>query len=319
MTCHKVELSLTTLPSLITLYSKALAKQLKRQPNTGSTLNHQQNKLQTLFYHLPSQALSTNRIERYASVCGFSARQSVPATYLHNIAFKLHMTVMTHREWPLPVMGTVHRQNQIEQYGDIDFNRDIFFTCTASAISESEKMFHFSFEVLASQNNELKWQDTSHFVRVKPSASPAGSNTKGITKHNDVEAPSRPVFQTYQSIDVAKDIGRRYSLVSGDANPIHLTPLTAKLFGFKQPIAHGMWAQAHCAALLDHQTQGALNRFNIEFKRPIFLPAQLTLGHSQIEEFIQFALFDRETFVVVLDGSIEPISNVMGHQDALNY
>ena len=37
------------------------------------------------------------------------------------------------------------------------------------------------------------------------------------------------------------DLGRKYAAVSGDHNPIHLYPLTAKALGFPRQIAHGMW------------------------------------------------------------------------------
>ena len=47
------------------------------------------------------------------------------------------------------------------------------------------------------------------------------------------------------------DLGRRYAAVSGDHNPIHLYPLTAKAFGFPRQIAHGMWSKARCVAALD--------------------------------------------------------------------
>ena len=40
------------------------------------------------------------------------------------------------------------------------------------------------------------------------------------------------------------DLGRAYAGVSGDLNPIHLHPLSAKAMGFRRQIAHGMWTCA---------------------------------------------------------------------------
>lgn len=45
-------------------------------------------------------------------------------------------------------------------------------------------------------------------------------------------------FPTY------KDTGLRFAAVVSDYNPIHLYPASAKLFGFKRPIAHGMYIAA---------------------------------------------------------------------------
>ena len=44
------------------------------------------------------------------------------------------------------------------------------------------------------------------------------------------------------------NLGREYAAVSGDHNPIHLYPLSAKAFGFKRQIAHGMWTKARSVA-----------------------------------------------------------------------
>ena len=47
-----------------------------------------------------------------------------------------------------------------------------------------------------------------------------------------------------------RDIGRRYGRVTGDLNPIHLSALSARLFGFRRAIAHGMWTKARALAAL---------------------------------------------------------------------
>ena len=54
------------------------------------------------------------------------------------------------------------------------------------------------------------------------------------------------------------DLGRRYAAVSGDHNPIHLYPLTAKAFGFPRQIAHGMWTKARCVAAMENRLPDAV-------------------------------------------------------------
>ena len=45
---------------------------------------------------------------------------------------------------------------------------------------------------------------------------------------------------------------------SGDHNPIHLYPLTAKALGFPRQIAHGMWSKARCIAALENRLPEAV-------------------------------------------------------------
>ena len=73
------------------------------------------------------------------------------------------------------------------------------------------------------------------------------------------------------------DIGRRYARISGDFNPIHWFAFSARLFGFKRAIAHGLWTQARALACLQPLGVDRPARLQTLFKRPLLLPAQTTV------------------------------------------
>ncbi|MFJ4783398.1 MaoC family dehydratase [Streptomyces sp. NPDC088794] len=91
----------------------------------------------------------------------------------------------------------------------------------------------------------------------------------GATAEGPIAEPL-PAVAEWQ---LAGDVGRRYGAVSGDRNPIHLHPLTARLFGFPRAIAHGMWTVARCLAA--HGTPDAV-RVRAEFRAPVLLPGTVT-------------------------------------------
>ena len=68
--------------------------------------------------------------------------------------------------------------------------------------------------------------------------------------------------------------------VSGDLNPIHMHPLTAKAFGFPTAIAHGMWTKARCLAAL-HPRLPDHFRVEVQFRKPILLPATVQFGEEE--------------------------------------
>ena len=68
----------------------------------------------------------------------------------------------------------------------------------------------------------------------------------------------------------------RYAAVSGDVNPIHLHPLTARVFGFPRAIAHGMWTAARALAALQGRLPDALT-YDVGFGRPLLLPSTVEL------------------------------------------
>jgi acyl dehydratase len=78
--------------------------------------------------------------------------------------------------------------------------------------------------------------------------------------------------------------GRRYARVSGDYNPIHLWPWTARPFGFRAPILHGFAIAARAAhGLIEERLGGdaaALRRMRIAFRAPLPLPATAVLQVS---------------------------------------
>jgi acyl dehydratase len=72
-------------------------------------------------------------------------------------------------------------------------------------------------------------------------------------------------------------LGRDYAKASGDYNPIHLTALSARAFGFPRAIAHGMWTLARAASALQPPKRLASAVISGEFKLPMLLPGEASL------------------------------------------
>jgi acyl dehydratase len=97
-------------------------------------------------------------------------------------------------------------------------------------------------------------------------------------------APPQPEAADWRMVgewDLPGNLGRRYARVSGDFNPIHLWPWSARLLGFRRPLLHGLCIQAVVAHALIAELLGgdprALRRLQISFRAPLFLPARIRL------------------------------------------
>ena len=104
---------------------------------------------------------------------------------------------------------------------------------------------------------------------------------------------------------VEGDIGRRYARVSGDWNPIHLSRLTARPFGFRRAIAHGMWTLARSLALVEGQAGRGISTATARFRRPLYLPAQACAVLGPIDSGCRFVLADARRERVHLEGRAE--------------
>jgi acyl dehydratase len=60
-----------------------------------------------------------------------------------------------------------------------------------------------------------------------------------------------PNYNLISVLSAPANAGKQYGSLNGDFNPIHLSPLTSRLFGFKRPIAHALYQVALMEAQLD--------------------------------------------------------------------
>jgi acyl dehydratase len=114
---------------------------------------------------------------------------------------------------------------------------------------------------------ELVWEGCS----TVPSRALEGDGVKR-------QRPALPEVEVTTEVDwsLPANLGRVYGGISKDYNPIHLFPWTAKLFGFKRQIAHGMCLLAKTAAVLPMPASGAI-ALEVAFRKPVFLPCKTQL------------------------------------------
>lgn len=229
---------------------------------------------------LPRVVLDAPHIARYAAVCGFAPAAQVPLTYPQMLTFPLVMHYMTSGACPWPAMGTVHLANTITQHAPLAAGEAVRVELQTGELLAHEKgqVFTLALRILREGSGECVWQATQTLLRVgvrSPVGAPFATHALADVGPDDLPLTPQGGF------DAPADIGRRYAPVSGDYNPIHLWPLTARLLGFQRAIAHGLWTQARALALL--QPDGVLPGTTLQalFKRPLLLPAQATLWQAE--------------------------------------
>jgi acyl dehydratase len=227
----------------------------------------------------------------YAKVCGYRFGDTVPPTWPHILAFEQHMALMNDGRFPLPAIGLVHVANRIEQRRPIRAGEELELTVTPTAIEPHPKGRTFAIVTEAGVDGETAWRETSTFLR----------RGGGTGSDEDAAKPKRrrrppELSATWK---LPGDLGRRYASVSGDSNPIHLHPLTARAFGFPRAIAHGMWTLARSLAALEGDLPDRVT-VEAEFKRPILLPATVGFG----VDGKRFSVRDARDDTPHLEGSI---------------
>lgn len=243
------------------------------------------------------------KVAAYASVCGFNAPSTVlPITYLHILAFPLHMELMLHKDFPLALMGLVHIRNHITQYRGIYASEALAIRCYCSAHRHTDKGVEFDITSEVTSGGELVWKSISTNLARQGSGKKTRSG-KNNSQHQPSEQQNYPIHSSWK---MKENLGRQYARISGDSNPIHLYAPAAKLFGFKRHIAHGMWTKARAAAVLNPQLISGPCSLHVEFKQPIFLPGNVSL-HTEKPDGGAFYITNAQGQKRHLTGCIQPL------------
>ncbi len=74
-----------------------------------------------------------------------------------------------------------------------------------------------------------------------------------------------------------EDLGYRYSRLSGDRNPIHLSRLFARMAGYRRTFAQGLCSANMIMKTIVLAEKRELARFSVAFRRPVFFRDTVTL------------------------------------------
>jgi acyl dehydratase len=294
-------------PRILPLYARAVAPLLpgaSRLPWVAGSGGE----IPDLALTLAQVRVDPARVAQYASVCGLARRDTLPATYVHVLAFPLHLALMADGHFPFPAVGLVHVANRIVAHRPIGPQERLDLRVHATPLQAHPRGQSFSLVSEARVADELVWEELSTMLHRGP------GTDAGAPVEEPFEPLSQPVSAQWR---LPEDLGRRYAAVSGDRNPIHLHALAARPLGFPRAIAHGMWTMARCLAALEEADTGPLPealRIDVRFRRPIPLPATVGFASAAQTGAVGFCVRDASTDASHLDGRMQTLEDVTTRQ-----
>jgi len=251
------------MPSMLKNYASALLAGSKRyRPGV---------QIPALSMQVNGVCISKRHLARYNRVCGFTDESAIAPTYLQILAFPLQIGMLAQKSFPIPLLGVVHVRNTIDVLAPL--SRDVSYDLAVSIADHRLVAKGIEIDLLtqATVAGAVVWRAvTTMLHRCKTDvAEPAKTATEPAIEAN------------LQQWILPAGLGRSYGLASGDINPIHLSAFSAKAFGFKRAIAHGMWSKARCLAALESVLPKTPYRIEVVFKLPILLPAKARFGSQR--------------------------------------
>ena len=241
--------------------------------------------------------IDRERLAAYQRLTGYAVEDTVPQTYPWVLAFPVQTALMVRGDFPLPLPGMVHMENTITTHRPVVAAEPLTLDVTAGAIRPHRKGRTLDVRIEARVGEDVAWECDSVYLS-RGHGSPDAPRAA-----RPPELPGGPAVARWR---LPEDLGREYAGVSGDVNPIHLHPLTARAMGIRRHIAHGMWTSARTLSALGRDSLGP-SRSRVWFTAPVFLPGSVELVRERHDEGVVAGLRsarDPETvhLVLTLDG-----------------
>ncbi|GGJ97659.1 MaoC family dehydratase [Pseudomonas matsuisoli] len=215
-----------------------------------------------------SLEVDPQHLSRYRELCGHADDGTLPPTYPHVLAFPLQMHLLTANDFPFPLLGLVHLENRIRVMRPLDTRGPFRVSVISENLHAHPRGAAFDLIARLEDAEGLLWEGTSRLL--------CRGTTPG-TAGRERRQRRAAALSEIAHWSVPADIGRAYARVSGDYNPIHLSPLTARLFGFDRPIAHGLWNKARVLAAMADRLPKSGYEVEACFHRPLVLPGEAHL------------------------------------------
>jgi hypothetical protein len=285
-----------TLPSLASIYLRAVASVVKSKTLAKGVTSLDPLSLRCV--QLP--AFSKSHIANFRGQVGSTVSHDfLPSSYLQVKTMSMPMSLLS--QTPLNILGSLHESCTIKSERLVKVSE----TLTATAVFDGNVEKSDKDDILLSITVTINDADDSTVQTIK--------NKYRILnpKRHKIKSAARPPAPSYEgwsktTKDFPVTVGKDYAMLNGDVNPIHMTPLTAKLFGYSSCIAHGMFSVCTMFGLEKEDT--GKQTISGLFVRPMMLPRKKVtfLKSDNKEGNYVVGYYDKEgKFKACVEGQIE--------------
>jgi len=226
----------------------------------------------------------------YLVMLNLGKSANLPILYPHVMAGSMHMNMLSHKSFPIRLLGLVHLKNRITQYKAIPSDAVMDIYSEIASYRLVEKGLEFDFTTVATINGEKVWDEVSTSFkagRFGGKINPSKEKSFELVNLKDPEKTG--------SWNIPNNRGKKYAKITGDYNPIHISPLAAKLFGFKRDIAHGFGVLAeaieYSTAIAQAGGVEKMLQVNVVFKGPVYLNSDVYMHQNSQQNANRFDVY----------------------------
>ena len=218
--------------------------------------------------HVENLRIDPANVAAYAALTGLRLGNQVPLTYPFALTFPSLMELITGFDFPFAALGSIHTENRITQYRPIAVTDTVGITVRAENLREHRKGLLVDLVTDLTVGNDTAWHQVTTFLHQQRTS---------LSSEPKPPTPAQPKLPPPSALlKVSTGQIRRYASVGGDHNPIHVSTVAARLFGFPTVIAHGMFSAAAVLANIEGRIPAAAE-YAVKFGKPLLLPGSAGL------------------------------------------
>lgn len=208
------------------------------------------------------------RLRALRAQCGLAPAAVLPPTGPMLLATPLLLRLLAHAAFPLRPMGLVHLAQRFDLLHAVRDDAALALALVVDGHRDLPAGQAIDVHATARVDGAVVWRGVSTLLARRP-------RDPDRPRETDVHDAGDAGWTDTAGFAVPTDIGRRYARLSGDRNPIHLWSITARPFGFRTAIAHGLWTLARTLATVD--PTGTARHVGASFGAPLPLPSRVSV------------------------------------------
>ena len=215
----------------------------------------------------------------------------LPISYLFNVAYRHLGQLLAQAKIPSRLLGLIHLSSSYQLLDSVNWLQPFDLTLSLTNCINTEKGLVYQLDIYLIQAGQVRLTCRNQVLDKDKSYG-------GKQQHQQQVVTTEPLPVVASNILTSK-LARTYAKVSGDYNPIHLSPWLAKLFGMKTSVMHGMYNLHWSLSKLPNYQQFTYIEAN--FNRPCLIPNAVELVKvnnvavaTGMDKRQQFALFSNQ-------------------------
>jgi hypothetical protein len=208
--------------------------------------------------------LDDQMIQRYHQFINWDREELAP-TLPYALLTHMQFSMVTDKRFPFSPFGLIHKNERIECLAPLKKGKWEMH-CSIPLFRRVEKGYEIEVVSILKIDGEIAWRSTTTaFKQLK----------KGISRYrfDPIDPQGKEVWT------LTPNHGFQYAKLSNNFDLIHISKITAKMMGLKNPIMHGMWTAAR--GLSSYRYLKYPFQIDFRFVAPIYLPSNVIFQEKE--------------------------------------